>query len=460
MKISFLGATDTVTGSRYLVDTGQARVLVDCGLFQGPKALRARNRAGLPFDPSSLDAVVLTHAHIDHTGYLPKLCLDGYAGPVYCTEGTADLLKILLPDSGFLQEEEARHANQWGYSKHRPALPLYTRDDAVRSLEQLRPVGMHAEFSPAAGIQAGYTRAGHIVGAGCLALTAASRTLTFSGDVGRPVDPVMKPPEPLGPTDTLVIESTYGDRRHPEEDVREALAQLVARTVERRGVIVVPAFAVGRAQHLLHIVAGLRAARRIPDVPAFLDSPMAINATELYHKHAADHRLSADECAAMCSAATYTRTPDESKAIDRRSEPMIIISASGMATGGRVLHHLKRFLPDQRNAVLLVGYQAAGTRGRSLADGADELKIHGQYVPVRARIEQVAGLSAHADHREMIGWLQESAISPGRVFVTHGEPAAADAFRRRLADTLGWDARVPELGATVPAFTEGGHVPV
>jgi metallo-beta-lactamase family protein len=444
-SIQFLGATDTVTGSRYLLELGSSRILVDCGLFQGPRRLRDRNWAEPTFDPKSLDAVVLTHAHIDHSGYLPRLCKAGFAGRVWCTDGTRDLLKILLPDSGHLQEEEARFAIRHGTSRHRPPLPLYTREDAERCLEQLASVAFHADFEPTSGVSARFTRAGHIVGSGCLALRAGDRTITFTGDVGRPVDPVMKAPETLGPTDELVIESTYGDRRHPTEDVAELLARVIVETFERRGTLVVPAFAVGRAQHVLHLIAELRAHRRIPEIPVFLDSPMSIDATGLFCHHKDDHRLSDAQCTLMCKLATYTRTPDESKAIDRRTTPSIVISASGMATGGRVLHHLARFLPEDRNTVLLIGYQAAGTRGRSLAEGEHELKILGQYVPVRAHIARIDGLSAHADYGEMIDWLRASAIAPSRVFVTHGEPIASNAFRRRLADTFAWNARVPGL---------------
>ena len=449
IELSFLGATDTVTGSRYLVQAGGARVLVDCGLFQGPKKLRERNWRAPTFDPATLDAVVVTHAHIDHTGYLPKLCKDGYRGPIWCTDGTRDLLRILLPDSGHLQEEEARHANKYGYARHRPALPLYTREDAERCVEQLRAVRYHEELEPARGMSASFSRAGHIVGSGCLALVFGGTRLTFSGDVGRPVDPVMLAPEPLGATDYLVIESTYGDRRHPPEDVATALAELVSETAAKGGTIVVPAFAVGRAQHLLHLLAGLRAAKRIPPVPIFLDSPMAVDATGLFCKHKDDHRLSDAECTLMCNVAKYTRTPDESKTIDRNSEPKVIVSASGMATGGRVLHHLQRFLPDGQSAVLLVGYQSAGTRGRQLVEGAKELKLHGQYVPVRARVVQIEGLSAHGDYAELIDWLRAASIHPRRVFVTHGEPNASDAFRRRLVEVFGWDAATPDLDGKV-----------
>jgi len=447
--LRFLGAVDTVTGSRYLIESSGARLLVDCGLFQGPKKLRARNWAPLPAELASPDAVVLTHAHIDHAGYLPRLCNAGYAGPVYCTPGTRDLLQLLLPDAGHLQEEEARHANQWGYSRHEPALPLYTRRDAERCLDRLVPIDFHTRFAPISGASASFSRAGHIVGSACLRLETGGTSITFSGDVGRPADPIMAPPEPLEPTDYLVIESTYGDRRHPAEDLSEALAKVIIETVERRGVLVVPAFAVGRAQHLLYLVGKLRSERRIPECPVFLDSPMAIDATRLFCGHLGDHALSEAECAAMFKLAHYARTPDDSKAIDRAGGPMIVISASGMCTGGRVLHHLRRFLPDERSTILFVGYQAAGTRGRSLVDGATELKLLGQYVPVRARIIRLDGLSAHADYAELIAWLRTSKLAPRRVFVTHGEPSASDAFRRRLRDTFGWDARVPESGEAV-----------
>lgn len=447
-SIRFLGAADTVTGSRYLVETEGARLLVDCGLFQGYKKLRERNWANPPFDPATLHAIVLTHAHIDHTGYLPRLCKLGFKGPVYCTHGTRELLRILLPDSGFLQEEDAKRANKYGYTRHRPAEPLYTREDAERCLPQLNAHAFAERFEPVPGVNATFTRAGHIIGSACLALQIRQTTVTFSGDVGRPNDPIMKPPAPLGATDYLVIESTYGDRRHPAEDVGDAVARIVNETAEKRGVIVVPSFAVGRAQHLLHLVAQLRAARRIPEMPVYLDSPMSIDATGIYCKFKEDHRISEAECKSMCHAAQYSQTPEDSKEIDRRSGPMIIISASGMVTGGRILHHLRRFLPDDRNTVLFVGYQGSGTRGRALVDGADELKIHDQYVKVKARVVRIEGLSAHADYAELLDWLKPAGLKPRKVFVTHGEPAAADAFRRRLRDAFGWDVVVPDDGST------------
>lgn len=446
MRITFFGATSTVTGSRTLIESDGARVLVDCGLFQGIKSLRQRNWEPPGFHADRLDAILLTHAHIDHSGYLPRLCADGYRGPIYCTQGTRDLLRILLPDSGYLQEEEARHAARHGWSKHHPPRPLYTQREASACLPQLHAVEFGDEIEVAPGLRASWSRAGHIVGSACVRVASTQRSIAFSGDVGRPNDPIMRAPDSMPPADALVVESTYGDRLHARGDVVDQLAAVLEETFARRGAVIVPAFAVGRAQHLLHLVALLRARGRFVDVPAFLDSPMANDATRIFCAHIDDHRLSETECDAMCSTATRTTTPEESMAIDAHSGPMIVISASGMATGGRVLHHLRRFLPDARNTVLLVGFQSAGTRGRSLADGAEEVKIHGEYVPVRAQIAKIDGLSAHADHAELLEWLAASALTPTRVFVNHGEPSAADAMRRRLHDRFGWDAVLPEQG--------------
>jgi metallo-beta-lactamase family protein len=448
LELSFLGATGTVTGSKYLLRRGNLRLLFDCGLFQGYKKLRERNWQVPEVEPASLSSVILSHAHLDHSGYLPRLCQLGFQGPVYATPGTRDLLHVLLPDCGFLQEEEARHAARWNYSRHAPPLPLFTREDAERCLRQIVTVPFGESFSPAPGCEVTFQRAGHIVGSASMAVRAFGQRITFSGDVGRPFDPIMKPAEPLAASDYLVIESTYGDRPHPSEELGGSLARIVSETAQQGGVLLVPAFAVGRAQQVLHLLAELRAAQKIPNLPVFLDSPMAIDATEIYLSHQEEHRLSREQCQAMYRGATFCQTAEDSKAIDARTGPMIVISASGMATGGRILHHLSRFLPDPNNTVLLVGYQAAGTRGRLLADGADELKIHGKYAVVRAKVEQIHGLSAHADYRELIELLRASALSPKRVFVTHGEPGASDAFRRRLHDTFGWDAIVPDDRAT------------
>ena len=447
-RITFLGAAGTVTGSKYLLETARARVLVDCGLFQGEKALRVRNWEPLPFSPRELDAVVLTHAHIDHTGYLPRLRNDGFRGPVHCTEGTRDLLRVLLPDSGHLQEEAARFANRHGTSRHRPALPLYTEADAEAALALLSGHPFESDVEVAPGVSVRFSRAGHILGSACVAIAAGRETIGFSGDVGRPADPIMRPPAATPACDTLVVESTYGDRLHPTETVFDTLAGLVSEAADRGGVTLVPAFAVGRAQHLLHVLAELRSAARIPELPIFLDSPMAIDATEIFCRHTEDHRLSESQCHAMCKAATYTRTADESKAIDRRAGPMIVVSASGMVNGGRIVHHMRRFLPDPSTLVLTVGYQAAGTRGRALLDGATELKLSGQYVSVRARVAQIQALSAHADAGELIAWLRKSDLAPRRVFVTHGEPAPAAALRDRIESELAWNAVVPEDGSS------------
>ncbi len=446
-RITFLGAAETVTGSRYLIETDSSRVLVDCGLFQGKKKLRERNWAKLPFDESQLDAVVLTHAHIDHTGYLPRLCRNGFSGRVYCTHGTADLLKILLPDAAFLQEEDARRANKHRYTRHSPAIPLFTSIDAEKALERITARSFHETFEVAPKISARYSRAGHIIGSACLTMSLEETTITFTGDIGRPVDPIMEPPEPLGPTDILVTESTYGDRLHPNEAVIDALERIVTSTAAKGGAVLVPSFAVGRAQHLLHILAQLKKADRIPGLPIFLDSPMAISATGIFCDNKADHRLSDDECHLMCEAAKYTRSSDDSKAIGHRIGPMIIIAGSGMATGGRILHHFHNFLPDSKNTVLFVGYQAFGTRGRALVDGVRELKLHGRMIPVRASVERVEGLSAHADYSEMLQWFASGDLSPRRVFVTHGESSAAEAFRGRLQEKFGWDAIIPKDGS-------------
>ena len=442
MFLTFFGGAGTVTGSKTLVEAGDARFLIDCGLFQGLKQLRLQNRAGLRVDPRKLDAVILTHAHIDHSGYLPALVKAGFRGKVWCTEGTADLCRVLLPDAGHLQEEDARYANKRGFSRHHPALPLYTREDAEECLELLTPVVYGADFAPAEGVQARFRRAGHIVGAARVELDAGDRRVVFSGDVGRPVDPIFLPPDPLETADVIVVESTYGDRKHDPADPADSLAAALHPILARGGVVMVPAFAVGRAQALLHVVARLKAEARIPDVPVFLDSPMAIDATHIYCKHLDDHRLDRDACMAMCRAATCTRTSDESKALNRQDGPMIIVAGSGMATGGRIVHHLARRGPDPNNAILFAGHQAAGTRGQALLNGMEGVKIHGRWVPIRADRLRVDSLSAHADASEILDWLGTLKSAPSSVFINHGEPAGSDALRVRIRDRFGWEAEV------------------
>ncbi len=449
MRLTFLGATQTVTGSRFLVESDAGAVLVDCGLFQGIKRLRERNRETPPLDPARLSAVLLTHAHLDHSGLLPVLVRDGFAGPIFCTAATAELCRLLLPDSGRIHEEEAAYANRHGTSRHRPALPLFTEEDAKRSLVQFRPIDFDAEFVPLAGLRARFRANGHLPGSACVTLSNGACTIGFSGDVGRPHDPLMRPPEPLHPCDVLVLESTYGSRRHREQDASVVLADVVGRIASRGGTLVIPAFAVGRAQAVLHLLAELRHQGRIPSMPIFLDSPMASRATDVARWFKDQGRLTDEQTARMCSVATFTESVDQSKAIANVPAPKIVVSASGMATGGRVLHHLAACLPHAKNAVLLVGHQAAGTRGHLLFSGADELKIHGAYVPVRAEVVHVDALSGHADFVEMIEWLRATPRAPQRVFLVHGEPEEADGMRRHLKDLLGWRATIPEFGQRV-----------
>ncbi|HLB31759.1 MAG TPA: MBL fold metallo-hydrolase, partial [Gammaproteobacteria bacterium] len=405
MEISFLGAAGTVTGSKYLVTSGSTRILVDCGLFQGFKQLRLRNWAPLPCDPKKIDAVILTHAHIDHSGYLPLLVKNGFSGRVYCSHATRDLCAILLPDSGHLQEEDAAYANRRGFSKHKPALPLYTEQDAEDCLRQFAPVAYERDIDLGNGLSFRLSLAGHILGAALVTLRNAESSILFSGDLGRQHDLLIAPPAVIRRADYLVIESTYGNRRHDPRDPQEMLAEVFNRTFRRGGVVVVPAFAVGRAQALMYYIHLLKSARAIPDVPVFLNSPMAIDVTRVFHNHRGEHRLTPVQCDGMCGAARYVNSVEESKSLNTRTMPMILISASGMATGGRVLHHLKTFAPDARNTILFTGFQAGGTRGAAMLNGAEAVKIHGEYVPVRAEVVNIHNLSAHADYAEIMDWL-------------------------------------------------------
>lgn len=445
MQIKFLGATGTVTGSRYLLSAGAASILIDCGLFQGYKQLRLRNWDRMPFAVDSIDAVVLTHAHLDHSGALPLLVRSGFRGKIYCSESTAELCKILLPDSGRLLEEEANYANRHGFSKHAPALPLYSEADAVRSLAFLEPVRFGEPFVIGKAFNVKLERAGHILGAAIVSVRSGETTITFSGDLGRMQDPIMAPPTQVDTTDYLVVESTYGDRLHDPADPTLLLGKTIRETAARGGVTIIPSFAVGRAQSLMYYIHQLKQSGDIPSaLPVYLNSPMAVDATQIYRRHRHDHRLTHEQCEAMCHAAKIVNTVEESIALNQRQVPMVIIAASGMATGGRVLHHLKAFAPDPRNAILFAGFQAGGTRGASMIAGVDAIKIHGEYVRVRAKVAQIDNLSAHADANEIMSWLSHFKTPPARTFITHGEPAAADALRRRIQETLHWDCRVPE----------------
>jgi len=447
MRIEFLGGTGTVTGSKYLLERGGRRLLVDCGLFQGLKQLRLRNWEPLPVRAASIDAVLLTHAHLDHSGFVPRLIQLGFAGPVYCTEATRELCELLLPDAGRLQEEEADFANRHGHSRHSPALPLYTEADARRALGRFEVIPFDQTQSPWPGWSWRLRRAGHILGAASIRVAWPEGSILFSGDLGRSDDLLMRPPEMPEPADHVVIESTYGDRRHREADTLCALAEVVNRTAARGGMLVIPAFAVGRAQTLLHCIHLLRQARRIPEMPVYLDSPMAVDATRIYRRHLDQHRLSAAQCAAMGQDTTFVNSVEASKRLDALSFPSIIVSASGMATGGRVLHHLKAYAPSPKNTILFAGFQAAGTRGAALVGGAREVKIHGAYVPVRAEVANLDTLSAHADRDQLQAWL-DALPAPRRVFVTHGEPVAADALRLAIEERHRWPVTVPAYRET------------
>ncbi|NIA24693.1 MAG: MBL fold metallo-hydrolase [Gammaproteobacteria bacterium] len=446
MNIEFLGGTGTVTGSKYLVTAGNRQVLVDCGLFQGYKNLRERNWAPLPLDPASLDAVMLTHAHLDHSGYLPLLIKHGFSGPVFATPATIDLAAILLPDSGHIQEEDAEYANKKKFSKHEPALPLYTEADALAALDSFRPLDFDTRHRIDQNLSFRFLPDGHILGASMVQIESGETTLTFSGDLGRPDDPVMIPPRTGLSTDYLVCESTYGDRIHEHEDAASRLETIINSTAERKGVVLIPSFAVGRAQAVLYAIYTLMEAGRIPSMPVYLNSPMAVKTTDLYLKYPQDHRLTVGQLRELERDVRLVRSVEESKELNHLEGPGVIVSASGMLTGGRVLHHLRFIAPDERNTLVFVGYQAAGTRGRRILNGEDKVKIHGEWVPVRCNVEHIGGLSAHADANEIMQWLGTFERPPKRTFITHGEPDAAEALRVRIRSELGWEVGVPLLG--------------
>jgi metallo-beta-lactamase family protein len=456
--LTFLGAAGTVTGSRFLVDTPDARVLVDAGLFQGLKELRRRNWERFPVAPSSIDAAVMTHAHVDHVGWLPVLTRDGFRGPVHATAGTVALASIVLPDAGHLQEEEAAYANRKGFSKHHPALPLYTEEDARWSLRLFAAEPYDEEIEIAEGVHLTLRPAGHILGSATATLRLTGppeRRITFSGDLGRPRHPILGPPAPLAEADVVVVESTYGDRRHNEATGTERLADVICRTARRGGTLLIPAFAVDRTEVVLLHLRTLRDAGRIPALPVYVDSPMALAALRVYRDAIAsgdrEIRPEVGRVADPFGAALVVEVRDveASKALAGGPVPAIIISASGMASGGRVVHHLARLLGDRRNAVVLVGFQAPGTRGRLLADGARQLKLLGGYVPVRAEIVDVDAFSVHADQRELLGWLHTVTTTPDMVYVVHGEPAASACLRDRIAERRDWSAVVARHGERV-----------
>ncbi|HEV2183317.1 MAG TPA: MBL fold metallo-hydrolase [Candidatus Acidoferrales bacterium] len=453
-KITFLGAVGTVTGSKYLVEAGGKRLLVDCGLFQGPKPLRQRNWDQLPIDPSTIDWIVLTHAHIDHTGYLPRIVRDGFRGPIYANAATRELCELLLPDSAHLQEEDAQYATKKGYSSHKPALPLYSVADAQAALTRFQEIPRKDPFTISPQFTVKPTDAGHILGSSSLQITITengkSAVVVFSGDVGRYDQPILNDPEPIAKADYILCESTYGDRDHPKDSPYDAIAAIVNRVVKRGGAIVIPAFAVGRTQTLMYILRQLEERQQIPRLPTFVDSPMAINVTDLYVRHKEDHSLNfkreeqtGNHDPLNTHEVHMTRTVDESKAINNINSPCIIMSASGMCTGGRILHHLARRLPDSRNAIILAGYQGEGTLGRSLLEGAKLARIYGDEIPVRAEIAEVSQFSAHGDRGEIVRWLSGFTAPPEQLYLVHGDPPASQAFRGTVQQQLHWPVTIP-----------------
>jgi metallo-beta-lactamase family protein len=454
--IQFLGAAGTVTGSKFLVDTGRTRFVVDCGLFQGAKNLRLLNWQPSAVDPAWVQHVLLTHAHVDHVGGLPLLVRDGFRGPVWCTPATRELAEITLLDSAHLQEEDARYANKRGFSKHKPALPLYTTEDAERAIRQLRTVAYGATTRLGPDAEFRFLDAGHILGSGIVMaqFSSGSRTvrIAFSGDLGRYQAVILRDPASVESADYLVVESTYGNRLHPSDGTREELAEVLNETARRGGTVVVPAFAVGRTQTLLYVIRELKAAQRIPDLPIYVDSPMAVDVTKLFCDHVEDFDEEArglfettGQCPVLCPNLRLVRDAADSKKLNDLRYPAVIISASGMATGGRILHHLAQRLPDPRNTVLFMGFQANGTRGQLLKDGAREIKIHGQFVPVRAQIRSMEAFSAHADWKEILTWLGHFRQPPRRTFLVHGEPEARAELGRHIQSALRWPTYAPEL---------------
>ncbi|CAN7769000.1 MBL fold metallo-hydrolase [Pseudorhodoferax sp. LjRoot39] len=443
LTLTSLGGAGTVTGSKHLLSHGDTHLLIDCGLFQGLKNLRELNWERLTIDPRDIDAVVLTHAHLDHSGYLPKLVHDGFSGKIYATPATRDVAELILRDSAHLQEKDADFANRHGFSRHAPARPLYGVREVERAIAAFAPVRLHHSVAIPGGATLLLRRAGHILGAATAQIDIGGQRIVFSGDLGRYNDAVMHDPEPVPQADYVVIESTYGNRSHDVADPVEALGRVIECTVQRGGTVVIPAFAVGRAQSLIHHLWLLRQAGRLANVPLYLDSPMAGSATQLLHEHAGEHKLTARDYEAACAAVTYVKEVEESKALSANRFPKVIISASGMATGGRVLHHIAAFAGDHRNTLLFSGFQAAGTRGRKLLEGAREVKIHGEWINVRADVAELPMLSAHADAGELLRWLSGFQRAPKRVFIVHGEPEASEALRERIQRELGWDATVP-----------------
>lgn len=454
LSLTFLGAAETVTGSKHLLEAGGTRILVDCGLFQGLKELRLRNWEPFPVDPASIDAVVLTHAHLDHCGYLPKLVASGYRGRIWCTPATKDLCSLVLPDSAHLQEEDARDANRHQYSKHNPALPLYTSADAARALSQFQPVGYERPVPIAEGVDLDFVGAGHLLGSAYARIRVAGQTLLFGGDLGRYNRPVLPDPLPVSEADVLLVESTYGDRLHERDDDGTRLEEIVNATSMRGGKLIIPSFAIGRVEEVLYWLKRLEDERRIPALPVYVDSPMAAAALQFYASRLSDldpemrpkdetrgvTKVSAFATARLVTVASAQQSAD----LVASRKPAIVISSSGMATGGRVLHHLAAALPDPRHTVLFVGFQAPGTRGRQLVDGVKTVKLLGRVVSVAAQIEKIDSMSAHADADEIMRWLSGFTRAPRMTYLVHGEPHALETLAARIAQEKNWPVHVAQ----------------
>lgn len=445
MKLTFLGAAQTVTGSKYLLETGDKTVLVDCGLFQGYKELRLLNWESFPFSPEKIDAVALTHAHLDHSGYLPILVREGFKGPIYSTAATKDLSEIILRDSGRIQEEDANYANRHGYSKHETALPLYTEEEALHVMKQFKIIQLDQHYPLGKMLELHANRAGHILGSSILTFQTPSTTIVFSGDLGRSHDLIMKPPAHIEFADYLVLESTYGDRLHSKTNPLDELGEVIRQTVKRGGTILIPSFAVGRTQTVLYLLHELKKANAIPNIPIYLDSPMAEDATEILLRHCSETHLSKELCAEFCKVAEYIQTREQSKKLDAEAFPKIIISASGMVEGGRILHHIKHYGPDSRNSIVFTGYQAPMTRGDKILRKEKEIKIHGTMVPIHAHIEKLDSLSSHSDYEDTLQWLTGFKHAPKKVFLTHGEEESSFALKQRIEQRFGWNVIIPKF---------------
>ncbi len=445
ISIRFLGAAGTVTGSKYFLQAFGKNILIDCGLFQGLKKLRLMNWEPFPVDPKSIDMVLLTHGHLDHVGYLPRLSKEGFGGEIWATAPTLEIAKVILEDSAKIQEEESEHANRFGYSKHKKALPLYDLSDVKKTTPLFTSQPPNQWLTISDSIQVRFRYNGHIIGATFIEIKIRDKTIVFSGDIGRTIDPLLYPPDLPEEADVLIMESTYGDRIHSSDSEE----QLIRTINESSGTILIPSFAVERTQSLMFLLWKLQKRKAIRDIPVYMDSPMGRNVLEIFHHHPSWHKLSRNECTEMCNDIIRVKTMEETLKLATDKNPKIIIAGSGMATGGRILTYFEHYLGDSSCTILLVGYQAEGTRGRQLLDGVHEIKLHGKYYKVKAVIENVEGLSAHADQAELIHWMSSLSKSPKFILITHGEPASAQALQDKVREVYGWETAIPQLNQVI-----------